>query len=226
MPGLVIDCQTTGPSPSKGHLLELAWTRLPDDDGVLTRLIAQPDDQPIPERISKLTGIGDTDLRAAVPADLAWADLLAAAAGLGEPPWPAVIHFARFERPFLETLHTKCGQPAAFPFRLSCTHEIARRLLPGLPRRGLRAVAGYFGHHLEALKRAGDHARATAAVWRELTRRLRTRRGVDTLADLEAWLEAEAPARTTRTPLIANSPEAPSDHPGRWDERERSRRDT
>lgn len=197
LPVLVLDCQTTGPNPTKGHLLELAWGIVagPAQPQVRSRLIAQPADASIPARIQALTGIGPDDLDEAVPADLAWAELRAEAAALGPPPWPAVIHYARFERPFLDALS---GDGTYLPFGVICTHEIARRLLPGLPRKGLRAVAGYLGHHLDPLKRAGDHARATAAVWWELVERLRTRRGVETLAELETWLQAEKPVRTTR----------------------------
>ena len=58
---------------------------------------------------------------------------------------PAVIHFCRYEEPFLRKLHKKYSPNKEFPLSILCTHEIVKRLLPGLPRKSLRAVAGYFG---------------------------------------------------------------------------------
>lgn len=45
-----------------------------------------------------------------------------------------------------------------------CTVRLARRLVPGLKHRGLDSLARYFGLEIEQRHRAGDDARATAAV--------------------------------------------------------------
>ncbi|MDH3591766.1 MAG: excinuclease ABC subunit C, partial [Planctomycetota bacterium] len=140
---IVIDCQTTGSTPERGHLLEVAWRRRGRE--VVSRLVQLPDGERIPRRIAKLTGIRPHDLRGALsPAELR-AELAAAAADV-----PAVAHFARFERAFLEP---------ALGLDWICTHDIVCRLMPGLPRRGLRAVAGYFGHVMGESKRAAAHVR-------------------------------------------------------------------
>ncbi|MHC4957730.1 MAG: GIY-YIG nuclease family protein [Planctomycetota bacterium] len=177
---IVIDCQTTGSTPERGHLLEVAWHRRGAD--VVSHLVRLPDGERIPRRIGKLTGISDGDLSGALsPAEL-FKRLRQDAAGV-----PAVAHFARFERAFLGP---------ALDLDWTCTHEIVCRLMPGLPRRGLRAVAGYFGHVMDESKRAAAHVRATAAVWSAVAVRLRDA-GVTTWAELDAWLLRVEPARRT-----------------------------
>ena len=106
---------------------------------------------------------------------------------------PLVIHFARFEEPFLRQLHQENSPKNAFPFRIICTHEIAIRLLPDLPRRGIRAIAGYFGHSMPELKRSTDHVIATAFIWKKLVGLLDTTCGVSGLHQLIDWLAATKP---------------------------------
>ena len=129
-------------------------------------------------------------MRAAVDRQLAWRALSDQAASLTQQPAPTVIHFARFEQPFLRTLGT-----GFFPLDVVCTHDIARRLLPNLPRCSLRALAGYFGRAVGALRRSADHVEATAFVWQELVRLLETK-GVSTWSALHDWLAA--PVEPTR----------------------------
>ena len=76
-----------------------------------------------------------------------------------------------------------------FPLDVVCTRDIARRLLPNLPRCSLRALAGYFGRAVGALRRSADHVEATAFVWQELVRLLETK-GVSTWGALHGWLAA------------------------------------
>lgn len=187
---VVIDCQTTGASPQHGHLLELAWSvgraanpAWRTDPAVVSHLVQLPEGARIPPRISKLTGIRDADLESGLPAAEARERLLSAA-----PP-VAVAHFARFERAFLEA-----QEP--LPLELLCTHEIACRLMPGLPRRGLRALAGYFGQVMSEEKRASGHVRATVAVWSALVKALREGPGVTDLDQLRDWMGRVAPVRT------------------------------
>jgi len=193
LPVLVVDCQTTGATPERGHLLEVAWARLPAAaPRIRSTLVALPAGERIPTRIESLTGIAETDLVGAPSAAEVWA-AIAEAASFARPA-PAVAHFARFERAFLEALHADHGDGRPFPLDLLCTHEIACRLLPGLPRRGLKALAGHLGLVLGETKRAAAHVEASVVVWGELARRLAAEEGVTTLEALRAWLE-ETPAR-------------------------------
>ncbi|MEO1272863.1 MAG: GIY-YIG nuclease family protein [Myxococcota bacterium] len=107
-----------------------------------------------------------------------------------------VIHYARFERPFLERLGTRQG-PQGPTFQWVCTHAIAQRLFPGLPRRGIRALAGYLGHDKPELKRAAGHVEATAAIWAGLVEVLQEEHGVRSLEALQTWLK-ETPVVRSR----------------------------
>ncbi len=218
---LVLDGQSTGASPAHGHLLELgwAWTNAakPDDLTlpVMATLLALPPDATIPRPVSRLTGIRAEDVAEAEEPVSAWERLCTDAMRDGRAP-PMVIHYARFELPFLRALHASARGEEPFPFSPICTHRIAQRLLPDLPRRGLRALAGYLGHGVDDLKRSTEHVRATALVWRHLVERLEHEHGVQTLEQLESWLERAAPRRSARRayPMARDKRLALPDAPG------------
>ena len=179
---MVVDCQATAAAPI-GHLLEIGWARA----GTTTtetqaRLIALPHAAHIPPAVARLTGISERMVQDAVDAQVAWRELAREAASLARQPAPTVIHFARFEQPFLRAL---AGD--SLPLDIVCTHDIARRLLPDLPRRGMRALTGYFGRGVGALRRSADHVEATTFVWRELVRLLEDE-GISTWNALHEWL--------------------------------------
>ena len=202
---LALDCQATGANPQKGHLLELGWlpacasrpVRLPAS-GAETYLNALPADEKIPRAVSRITGISDESMRAASTSQLIWRQLMKTVGEINSKNQmkicPTVIHFARFEAPFLKDLHIKNNPTKPFPFQIVCTHEIAIRLLPELPRRGLRAIAGYFNHSMPELKRSADHVVATAFIWAKMIAILNARLGVYTLDQLDDWLASRAPA--------------------------------
>ncbi len=190
LPVLFVDCQATTAAP-RGQLLELAWATASDGPlEVAARLVRLPAGERVPPQVERITGITTAAAASGVSAADAFASLKQAAAALGEPA-PAVAHFARFERPFLDA-H---GGSAAV--ELVCTHEVARRLLPELPRRSLRALSGYFGRAVPALRRAAAHVEATAYVWRAMLPLLEAR-GVCTWAALRAWL-CRPPERRARS---------------------------
>lgn len=189
---LVVDCQATAAAP-RGHLLEIGWARV---RGTVThpqtRLIALPDGERIPPAVTRITGIAEPMMRTAVDAECAWRELSEHAASLSHQPAPTVIHFAQFEGPFLHRL-----DEGAFPLDVICTREVARRLLPDLPRCSLRALAGYFGRAVGALRRSADHVEATAFVWQELVRLLEAK-GVTTWDALHDWLAAPVESNRVR----------------------------
>ena len=189
---LVIDCQATAAAPL-GHLLEIGWARA----GAATtephaRLIALPNGVRIPPAVARLTGISERMAQDGIGAPVAWRELSNEAGMLARQPAPTVIHFARFEQPFLRAL---AGE--TLPLDIVCTHDIARRLLPDLPRCGVRALAGYFGRGVGALRRSTDHVEATAFVWRELVRLLQDE-GISTWSALHAWLAVSRATRRRR----------------------------
>ena len=189
---LVVDCQATAAAPH-GHLLEMGWARV----GTTTTranatLITLPDGEHIPPTVMRLTGISERMAQDGIAAHVAWRELSNEAARLAMQPAPTVIHFARFEQPFLRALAG--GAP---PFDIVCTHDIASRLLPDLPRRGVRALTGYFGRGVGALRRSADHVEATAFVWGELVRLLRDE-GISTWSALQEWLAISRATRRRR----------------------------
>jgi DNA polymerase III epsilon subunit-like protein len=182
---LTLDCQTTGANPGKGHLLEIGWlpTRASAADnpamtGLQVYLVRLPADAAIPRAVERITGISNDSTTAGLSSARVWGHLIETAqkitAGNPSAACPLVIHFARFEEPFLRQLHQKNNPESPFPFRIICTYEIAVRLLPDLPRRGIKAIAGYFGHSMPQLKRSADHVVATAFIWKKLVELLDT----------------------------------------------------
>jgi DNA polymerase-3 subunit epsilon len=143
-------------------------------------------------------------------------DILRLAAQHPQARAPAVIHYARFELPFLHDLHTRLGDGTDFPLDTLCLHAIGARLFPDLPRRNIRALAGFLGHTPELLRRAAGHVHASAFIWRAFVPRLEAE-GVTTWSELSAWI-ADAPPRTRRPrrifPLPVERRRALPDAPG------------
>jgi DNA polymerase III epsilon subunit-like protein len=203
---LFVDCQTTGAAPDKGEAIELAWCRASAADvetgeelDVFSSPVALPEEVTLPRRIAAITGITAAELAQAPPPGevyLRLEELLGDLAAAGSTPL-VVAHFARFERAFLLDMHARLAT-GAFPGRFLCTHELARRLVPDLPRLGLHALAGYFGHPLPEKRRAADHVIGTARIWAALLTEMDGRPEGRRLADLERFLETPPPRRPTR----------------------------
>ncbi|MFQ5740751.1 MAG: GIY-YIG nuclease family protein [Acidobacteriota bacterium] len=213
---LVLDCQATGPNPLRDHLLEIGWARMCARDAqeavrsaLQSFLLRLPEQTVIPGRVKRITGISSSDLGGACRLRCVWEKLAEAACSVTwGRPCPTVIHFSRFEEPFLRRLfcQNSNSSDSSFPFRIICTHEIAKRLLPHLPRRGLRAVAGYFGSSVPELRRSSHHVAATAAVWRSLVELLESERGIQDLDGLSNWLAGtEGASRCGREYPMASS---------------------
>lgn len=227
LPVLLVDCQTTANSPQKGHLLEVGWLPCraaeavsPDEADVRSTLVRTAQDVELPFRVRRLTGIQPDDLHAAEPERMVWQRLSHAARMVALqarlPRCPTVIHFARFERPFLKALHETYGPGGDFPFDMICTHAISRRLFAELPRRGLRALAGFLGYSVPSVRRCDGHVRATAAIWYHLVQRLAREEEVLSLEDLQRWMEKRSAARRVprRYPMPQHQRDDAPDAPG------------
>ena len=201
---LVLDCQATSASPKNGQLLEIGWaaTAADREDApacaeVNSFLVKLPDDAEIPSAVTRVTGINPESQADAVGPEQVWQELdryireTATSAGLDQ--CPAVIHFARYETPFLKDLYSRYAPDRQFPLQVVCTHEIARRLLPGLPRKGLRAVAGYFGHSVNPQRRCTTHVQATVLIWHHLVRELESKQSINSWEALLDWLGKTKP---------------------------------
>jgi DNA polymerase III subunit epsilon len=209
LPVLVLDAQATAAHPSRGALVEIGWAPWSAGEGgamppgrVTALVVAPPVDVGLPRAVQRLTGLDAAAWRRGVSPAVAWDGLRQAVEAVALPatPAPTVVHFARFEEPYLRSLHERHGT-GRFPLELVCTHAVARRLLPELPRRTLRALAGYFGAAVAPLRRSADHVVATAFVWQHLVALLEAREGVTTLEALGDWLARPARRAPRRFPL-------------------------
>jgi DNA polymerase III subunit epsilon len=191
---LFLDLQTTGASPATGAPLEIAWALGRGKDArskITTRyLLRQPDDQPVPRRIQALTGITDGDMEHAVDWQHAKSQMLDSLAESARKAF--VIHYAQFERPFLRELFEQFDDE----YEVVCTHQIATRIFPNLPSRGIRGLSGYFGFPLDECKRADTHVTATFAIWKHLCGLLEERE-VRTWEELRTWLKEAPKAKRT-----------------------------
>jgi DNA polymerase-3 subunit epsilon len=220
LPVLLLDAQATAADPARGALLEIGWARWSAGETreltaaeVAAHVVAPPPGESMPPAVARITGLGHADWVRGIAPAFAWQSLLRAAGRVAPPPVPAVVHFARFEEPFLRALHGRHGA-GPFPLDLVCTHAIACRLLPELPRRTLRALAGYFGAAVPPLRRSADHVAATAFVWRHLVALLAEREGVASLDELHAWLARPARRSPRRFPLPRERRRELPDRPG------------
>ncbi len=188
LPVFFLDLQTTGAKPGAADILEVAWS-LSDKDEVHSVLSAQAEDRPVPRRILSLTGIAAEELESATPLSDIFDRLY-----LDIQDRLAVIHFAQFERPFLKAAFETLQRPE---FPIICTHEIAKRLFPNLPARGIKGLAGYFGHASGEFKRGASHVEATKIIWQHLVKELEAK-GIATFVDMQTWLSTEAPKKRTK----------------------------
>ncbi|RYZ67742.1 MAG: hypothetical protein EOP08_02100, partial [Proteobacteria bacterium] len=135
---LVLDCQASGATPSQGDLLEVGWgstTAAGQVAASRAAWIVPRGDRRISKIVRQLTGWSEACIPLGIEGLEAWAQLTRV---VSAPParTPAVIHFARFELPFLRDLHTRAGgSEETFPLETVCVHAIAERLFPDLPRR-------------------------------------------------------------------------------------------
>jgi predicted GIY-YIG superfamily endonuclease len=200
---LAIDCQASGATPAHGDLLEIGWG-VCGGEGLRAQVhdhfVIPRTERRISAAVRELTGWSEACVAGALPEQEAWSALRADIAQVKahSPRLEralAVIHFARFELVFLRDLHARLEPGTPFPLDAVCLHAISTRLFPDLPRRNIRALAGYLGHSTDLLRRCGSHVEASAAIWRALIPRL-AQAGVRDLDELDAWL-AQAPPRKT-----------------------------
>jgi DNA polymerase-3 subunit epsilon len=197
---LFLDCQTTASNPKKGNVVEIAWACSSSSPGsdldlssVQTHILQQPLGVEIPERVYRITGIKPEEIFAGDEPARVWAQLIPQAAKIARlnslEKCPLVIHYAKFELPFLIDLQDRYAATSGFPFKVLCTHVLAKRLFPELPRRSLRAMSGYFGHSLGQYRRSKEHVIATARIWEEMIGVLEKKYHITTFRRLQEWLD-------------------------------------
>jgi DNA polymerase-3 subunit epsilon len=185
-PLLFIDCQTTGPYSNGGNLLELGWQYRSAGRTVdrFSTTVQLPEGAIIPARVRQLTGLDESDIAQGLSQYQVRERLLTTLEAF--KPVAFIIHYARFERPFLNALlGEKC--PTIY-----CTYAIAQRVLSRLPSFGIASLAGYFGAHLEKRNRAYHHVAATEAIYDGLVEQLQAQRIIN-FTDLDILLQKPIP---------------------------------
>jgi DNA polymerase-3 subunit epsilon len=202
---LALDCQTTGSNPANGHILEIGWKHVigTRDDAasqtaIESNVLCLPEGETVPRRIQRMTGISQQELESAIPPKKVWKSLVKLSKQVAkrhhQARCPLIIHFSKFEEPFLRGLFEQYGGKE-FPFEIICTHELSKHLLPQLPRKGIRAVAGYLGFSVPEMKRSPHHVAATVFIWKKMLDLLAVE-GIDTLDQLRHFL-LQKPAKQT-----------------------------
>jgi DNA polymerase-3 subunit epsilon len=228
LPVLIIDCQATANHPRNGHLLEIGWLPMRASQSiedvsrvVQTSMVRLPEGYVLPKVITRITGIGPLEMEVSSLLDDVWRHLMTDADAMPDRPLeaegcPTVIHFARFETAFLKALHEQQADRQPFPLDIVCTHQLATRMLPDLPRKGLRAVAGYLGHSVPTARRCGAHLLATAVIWHHLVKVLHDDEAITTWAQLKSWLSENPAMRSSdrRYPMTREKLAALPNEPG------------
>jgi len=173
-PFVVIDLETTGLNPEKDQIIEIGAIKYVDgEESAFFEELVNPG-RPIPEFITRLTGISDDDVKDAPRIEEIFPRLdrfLGGAAFVGQQ--------VNFDASFIEYHYRKINNDFQFwedkvrrfkylnNLRLD-TLFIARIFLPFLAQFKLEALASYFGYNLENAHRAVEDARATGHVFLQL----------------------------------------------------------
>lgn len=160
-PFAVIDVETTGLAARKDRVIELAIVRCDSNGSVVDEWssLFDPDRDPGPTHIH---GITADDLVGAPT----FASLVDEVLGRLEGHI-VVAHNLSFDSGFLDAEFARAGADPS-PVAGLCTLELARAVLPDLPRHNLAECAAHLGIDHPDAHRALPDTRVTASVLREL----------------------------------------------------------
>ena len=167
-PFCVLDIETTGFSPKRDSIIEIAVIRSETEDGIRRERVLNEFVRPsgnIPKRIRELTGITNETVANADTRDRV---LSRVAAFVGDVP--IVAHNAHFDRRFLEHNARLMGMTFSGN-EWVCTMRMAQRVPLGGPYR-LGALAERLDVPDQGSHRALDDCRATIGVYRAVHRLL------------------------------------------------------
>ena len=181
---VVVDVETTGGVAGRGgHIIEFAAVTVANRQIVDCFTSLVDPGVSVSPWITRLTGIRNGMIRGAPT----FADILPDVRRQLEDR-VFVAHSVGFDWGFVREEMRRAGTPAPEGPRL-CTVQLARRLLPGLERRGLDALAEYYGVEIRERHRARGDAIATARCLLKMLDDAE-RKGWRTWGDLEGQLKA------------------------------------
>ncbi len=167
-PFCILDIETTGFSPERDSIIEIAVIRTETEDGIARERVLNELVRPagnIPRRIRELTGITNETVADADTIDRV---LSRVAAFVGDAP--IVAHNAHFDRRFLEHNARLMGMTFSRN-EWVCTMSMAQRVPVGRPYK-LGALAERLDVAEQGSHRALDDCRATIGVYRAVRRLL------------------------------------------------------
>lgn len=186
----VVDCETTGGSPARGHrVTEIAAIRVDREGRVLDEFCTLVDPaRSIPRGITRITNIDDDMVADAPPfVDVAprVQEVLAGAV--------FVAHNAPFDLRFLQW-EMRRGDFAPPTGKVLCTARLARKMAPEMRSRSLDALIHRWDIPCDPRHRAYPDARATAEVLVHLLD-IAAERGIGGWAELDTELRRRKKAR-------------------------------
>lgn len=155
---VVCDVETTGLSPERNRITEIALLRMRGNQVVERYDSLVNPRQFIPPEVQRLTGITNEMVYTAPDAEEIMQQVKAFA---GDAVF--VGHNVRFDRSFVDATLTRCGLEALQGPNL-CTARLARRLIPNKGRKNLGALARHFNIRIRGRHRATGDAEATARI--------------------------------------------------------------
>lgn len=175
---VVVDTETTGTNAESDRLLEVAAVKVVNGEVVDRYSELINPQQTIPRRITRLTGISTGmvfDKPTAASVLPGFVDFLAD--GI------FVAHNLSFDLRFLNAELARIDIEPILN-RSLCTLRLARRLMPGLPSKGLTALAKFYGLQIEHRHRAFGDAEATATILERFLSQLVFEHNLDQVEDL------------------------------------------
>jgi len=158
---VAFDFETTGLNPRRDEIIEAGVVRLQTTGITDTFQQLYHPTIPIPEIITRITGITNDDVKDQPRLEAVFPALFAALDG----DW-FVAHNAPFDRDFLRQACRSCGVAyKGIDGKIVDTLELSRLLLPWLPSHRLENVAAHFGVTLNSAHRAADDAAATGQIF-------------------------------------------------------------
>ena len=163
---VVVDVETTGLRRDSHRMIEIAAVRF--SGGFISDTFHSLVDPEcgIPSRITRLTGLSAAHLYGAPTASEVLPEFTEF---LGSDIF--VAHNVRFDFGFINAELERAGM-ATLTNPILCTVRLARRLLQGLPSKGLDSLIAFYGLEVDARHRAQGDAVATAKILARLLDRI------------------------------------------------------
>jgi DNA polymerase-3 subunit epsilon len=185
----VVDVETTGLAPGRHRVIEVAAVRVRNGEiGAHFQRLIQPG-RPIPQFITRFTGISEAMVARSAPAAKVLPQLRAF---IGDRP--IVGHNVGFDLSFLNFEVGTCGMTTTFAQEGVDTIALARRYLTGARRVRLEYVAAALHVPIHTRHRALPDALLTAHIFALLLARAREE-GCETLDDLWGVAQGTPPQR-------------------------------